>query len=66
VIRRLLNDDTVNRKVNLVYIDPPYSTGSSSESLNRNHAYHDLMEGAEYLGFLRQLLIKIRQLSSES
>ena len=66
MVRRLLNHDSANRKVNLVYIDPPYSTGSSSESRNRNHAYHDLMEGAEYLGFLRQRLIKIRKLSSES
>jgi adenine-specific DNA-methyltransferase len=66
VVCRLLSHVSFNRKVNLVYIDPPYSTGSSSESRNRNHAYHDLMEGAEYLGFLRQRLILIRQLSAES
>ncbi len=52
VIRRLLNDYNFNETVNLVHIDPPYSTGSSFESSNRNHAYHDLMEGSEYLEFL--------------
>jgi adenine-specific DNA-methyltransferase len=34
---------------NLVYIDPPYSTGSSFVSRNRNHAYHDLMKVSDYL-----------------
>jgi adenine-specific DNA-methyltransferase len=66
ILRTLLDDEYVNGKVNLVYIDPPYATGSSFESRNRNHAYHDLMGGAEYLEFLRQRLILIRELLSET
>ncbi|MEA5577131.1 site-specific DNA-methyltransferase [Anabaena sp. UHCC 0451] len=66
VLITLLNDENVNRKVNLAYIDPPYATGSSFESRSRNHAYHDHMGGAEYLEFLRQRLILIRELLSET
>lgn len=66
VLRTLLNNENVAGKINLVYIDPPYSTGSSFESRNSNHAYHDLMEGAEYLEFLRQRLIFIREILSEA
>jgi adenine-specific DNA-methyltransferase len=65
VLCTLLNNENVAGKVNLVYIDPPYSTGSSFESRNSNHAYHDLMEGAEYLEYLRQRLILIREILSE-
>lgn len=66
VLISFLNNENINGKINLVYIDPPYATGSSFESRNRNHAYHDLMEGAEYLEFLRQRLILIRELLSET
>ncbi|MFM2062816.1 MAG: hypothetical protein RLZZ507_2486 [Cyanobacteriota bacterium] len=66
VLITLLNDENVNGKVNLAYIDPPYATGTSFESRSRNHAYHDLMGGAEYLEFLRQRLILIRELLSET
>ncbi|MBW4477999.1 MAG: site-specific DNA-methyltransferase [Tolypothrix brevis GSE-NOS-MK-07-07A] len=65
VISSLLNENTVAGKVKLIYIDPPYATGSSFESRKRNHAYHDLMEGAEYLEFIRQRLILLRELLSE-
>ncbi|MBG1262138.1 DNA methyltransferase [Nostoc commune] len=65
VLSSFLNDDTVAGKVSLIYIDPPYATGSSFESRQRDHAYHDLMEGAEYLEFLRQRLVLLRELLSD-
>ncbi|HLP89156.1 MAG TPA: site-specific DNA-methyltransferase [Nostocaceae cyanobacterium] len=65
VLSALLKDDNLAGKVNLVYIDPPYATGSSFESRNRDHAYHDLLAGAEYLEFLRQRLILIREILSD-
>ncbi|AHJ27061.1 site-specific DNA-methyltransferase [Nodularia spumigena CS-584] len=65
VLSSLIKNDAVVGKVGLIYIDPPYATGSSFESRKRDHAYHDIMEGAEYLEFLRQRLILLRELLSE-
>jgi adenine-specific DNA-methyltransferase len=62
VLRALLNDPTVCRKVRLVYIDPPFATGGVFESRTGDHAYEDLAYGAHYLEFLRQRLIVLRQL----
>ncbi|ACK71118.1 DNA methylase N-4/N-6 domain protein [Gloeothece citriformis PCC 7424] len=65
VLRTLLNDVNIAGKVGLIYIDPPYATGASFESRQQNHAYYDLMEGAEYIEFLRQRLILLRELLSD-
>lgn len=65
VLRNLLNDDTVAGKVVLIYIDPPYATGSHFTSRKQDHAYKDLLEGAEYLEFLRGRLILMRELLAE-
>jgi adenine-specific DNA-methyltransferase len=62
VLRALLDDPTVRRKVRLVYIDPPFATGGVFESRNGGHAYEDLAYGAHYLEFLRQRLIVLREL----
>ncbi len=65
VIRALLNDVNVAGKVKLIYIDPPYATGSGFESRKQNHAYNDLIDGANYLEFLRQRLILLRELLAD-
>ncbi|MFB2769797.1 site-specific DNA-methyltransferase [Pelatocladus sp. BLCC-F211] len=65
VLRTLLDDDNVAGKVSLVYIDPPYATGSGFTSRKQDHAYHDLIEGAEYLEFLRRRLILIKELLAD-
>lgn len=57
VLRNLLDDPDVVGKVGLIYIDPPYATGFGFESRKQENAYHDLIEGAAYLEFLRQRLI---------
>lgn len=62
VLRSLLDDLTVRRKVRLVYIDPPFATGGVFESRNGEHAYEDLAFGSHYLEFLRQRLIILREL----
>lgn len=65
VIRSLLNDVDIAGKVKLIYIDPPYATGSGFESRTQNHAYHDLIGGADYLEFLRHRLILLRELLAD-
>ncbi|MBD2304604.1 site-specific DNA-methyltransferase [Chroococcidiopsis sp. FACHB-1243] len=62
VLRNLLNDTNVAGKIKLIYIDPPYATGSGFESRKQSHAYHDLIDGADYLEFLRHRLILLREL----
>ncbi len=65
VIRALLDDFNVARNVRLIYIDPPYATGAGFESRKQNHAYNDLVNGADYLEFLRQRLILLRELLAD-
>lgn len=65
VIRNLLNDVNIAGKVRLIYIDPPYATGSGFESRKQSHAYHDLIYGADYLEFLRHRLILLRELLAD-
>jgi len=71
----LLRDKSVSGKIDLVYIDPPYATQrvfrSKSiwyqdhvELAHDSHAYEDVLSGGEYLEFLRERLILIRELMS--
>jgi adenine-specific DNA-methyltransferase len=63
-------------KIDLVYIDPPYATGGNftitngrattiSNSKNGDIAYTDTLKGADFIEFLRERLILIRELLSE-
>lgn len=67
---------TLAGKVRLIYIDPPYATGGtfkisedraatiSSSKLDKI-AYSDELKGAEFLEFLRQRMILLRELLSD-
>lgn len=72
----LLNERALKGKVDLVYIDPPYSTGGNftitngrattiSNSKNGEVAYTDTLKGKDFIEFLRERLILIRELLSE-
>lgn len=65
VLRSLLLGKELRGQVKLVYIDPPYATGSRFESRTQHHAYNDHLGGAEYLEFLRERLILLRELLAE-
>jgi adenine-specific DNA-methyltransferase len=62
VLRRLLDDPLVRGKVTLVYIDPPFATGSVFASRDGRRAYNDLALGSHYLEFIRQRLVVLREL----
>lgn len=66
ILRSLLFDRGLRGKVDLVYIDPPFATGSRFESRKQSHAYSDNLRGAEFLEFLRSRLILLQQLLSDS
>jgi len=63
-------------KIDLVYIDPPYATGGNftitngrattiSNSKNGNIAYADKLKGSDFIDFLKERLVIIRELMSE-
>lgn len=66
LLRHLLRDEKVRGKVSLVYIDPPYATGSEFATRELKHAYNDVAVGAQYLEFLRERLILLRELMAEN
>lgn len=65
ILRSLLFDRGMRGKVDLVYIDPPFATGSRFESRKQSHAYSDNLRGAEFLEFLRARLILLHELLSD-
>ncbi|MGB9593894.1 MAG: DNA methyltransferase, partial [Anaerolineae bacterium] len=76
VLRCLLEDYHLAGRVDLVYIDPPFSTnveyrigGDRANTVSMAHddevAYSDTLVGAKYLEFLRERLIFLRELMSD-
>jgi DNA modification methylase len=51
--------------VRLVYIDPPFATKQEFSGSEDQKAYQDKIVGAQFLEFLRQRLVFIRELLSE-
>lgn len=52
-------------KIKLIYIDPPFATASVFINRNLEHAYSDALCGGEYVEFLRERLILMRELLAE-
>jgi adenine-specific DNA-methyltransferase len=76
VMQALLQDFNLQAKIDLVYIDPPFATKtifkhneSRTSTVSSSHeddiAYSDILVGAEYLEFLRERLIFIRELMAD-
>lgn len=76
VLRALRDNPDVKGNVQLIYIDPPYSSDrifssknvwyqSNTEAEEEKYAYSDKMDGAEYLEFLRERLVLLKDLLSE-
>lgn len=64
ILRGMLNDERIRGKVKLVYIDPPYATNSVFQSREQKDAYADLLQGAQFVEFLRERLLVIHELLS--
>jgi len=76
VIKYLIDKYELKGKIDLVYIDPPFSTNnifrmskdkanSISRSNGDNIAYADSLIGPEYLEFIRERLILLKELLSD-
>jgi adenine-specific DNA-methyltransferase len=64
LLRSLYDDSSVRGQVDLIYIDPPFATGSNFSSRSQTHAYSDDLVGAEFIEFLRERLILLAELLS--
>ena len=71
----LLREKNLEKKIDLVYIDPPFATGSNftitedraatiSNSKRGSVAYSDRLIGSEFVEFLRERLLLLRELLS--
>ncbi len=65
VLQNLLHDASVKGCVKLIYIDPPYNTGGDFENRNQEFAYSDKFSNEEYLSFMKERLIIMRELLSD-
>lgn len=65
ILLSLLEDKNIKNKVKLIYIDPPFATQSIFQSRSQADAYCDLLQGSEYLEFLRQRLIVLREIMAD-
>src|SRR3989338_3460561 len=52
--------------VRLIYIDPPFSTKRDFRGSQDQKAYQDKIAGAEFLEFLRKLLVCLKELLSDN
>lgn len=77
VMKYLLEVCNLEKKIDLVYIDPPFSTKNIfkigkerattiSSSISDSIAYSDTVSGSEYIEFLRERLILIKELMSNT
>lgn len=75
-MKYLIDKMSLKGKIDFVYIDPPFATknifrisegkaNTISRSSSGNIAYDDSMVGADYLEFIRERLILLKQLMSE-
>lgn len=62
VLNDLLNDKSVKEKIRLIYIDPPYATNSVFQTRKQQDAYTDLLTGEEYVDFMRERLLLMKEL----
>ena len=72
----LKDNKNLKGKIDLAYIDPPFATGGNftitdgrastiSNSRNGDVAYSDKLVGDDFLNFIRQRLIILKELLSE-
>lgn len=66
ILASLIKNEEIRGKVRLIYIDPPFATKSIFQSRNQVNAYTDLLSGAEYLEFIRERLILLRELLADN
>lgn len=65
ILASLARESDIKENIRLVYIDPPYGTKGVFQSRNQQDAYTDIISGGNYIEFLRERLILIRELMAQ-
>ena len=65
ILASLTRDIDLRGQIRLIYIDPPFATGSVFQSRSQDDAYQDLLSGSQFIESLRQRLILLRELLAE-
>lgn len=65
VLQNLIEDPLVKGQIRLIYIDPPYNTGADFENRQQEFAYSDRFKTEEYLTFMRERLLLMKELLAE-
>lgn len=77
LLKKLITSFNLEGKIDLVYIDPPFSTNNTftiskdrantiSNKNNGNIAYQDTLKGKDFIEYIRERLILIKMLMSEN
>lgn len=65
VLASLSREPSIGGHIRLVYIDPPFATETVFHSRQLKPAYEDLLSGGQYVEFLRERLLFLRELLAE-
>lgn len=76
-MKSLIDDFGLRNKIDLIYIDPPFSTNNHftigenrvstiSNSKNDKTAYHDKLLGEDFIEYIRRRLVFLRELLSDN
>jgi adenine-specific DNA-methyltransferase len=65
ILKTLSSDPSVRGSVNLIYIDPPFGTGQEFIGYDEANAYNDSLVNTDFIEFLRERLIFMRELLAE-
>lgn len=65
-VLQFLRNNGYASKVNLIYIDPPFATTSDFINRQQQYAYSDNLTGGEYVEFLRERIILVKELLSDT
>jgi adenine-specific DNA-methyltransferase len=66
VLKSFYDDPNIRGAVDLVYIDPPFGTGQEFVGYDESASYNDGLINTEFIEFLRQRLVLLRELLSDS
>jgi adenine-specific DNA-methyltransferase len=66
VLALLTKDPMVKGRVGLIYIDPPFGTQTVFHSRNLDHAYEDVFATPDYLEFIRERLLLLREVLADT
>jgi adenine-specific DNA-methyltransferase len=66
VMNDLLHDNSIKGKIRLIYIDPPYATNSIFQTRKQQDAYTDLLTGDDYIEFMRERLLLMKELLADN